>query len=123
LKCLSADYFDDRHFLRDIGSIRFLDFSNLNNNLAEFLLEMGFNDDEVRRCRVSEPINSNALTKEHRDSLWTPLAVQYVAQNDQYLFAMLRALGFGPWRLPLDVCFDTPVRLDDFYPLGSSKPI
>jgi hypothetical protein len=91
----SDDYVGSGEFLRDMIPLTLLRQDRLREGLAAFLQDHGFTAPELRICLTHKQINVTAARSQPRQSLWTAKALDYVAHDERYLFAMLTRLGLA----------------------------
>lgn len=88
---LSRDYILGGHFKKDICNVTFLRNENLNEELAMFLSEHGFSQDELDFIRSHQKVNAtkNESSKSHMDQH----LVDFVNEYEWVMLEILAALG------------------------------
>ncbi len=91
---LSEKYIQSGDFRADMIDTHFLRQERLNDDLAEFLSDRGFDAEDVQLCRDHDRVNVTVnVTVDH--AVWTRWALDYFARRERYLLSMLDALGFA----------------------------
>lgn len=111
---LTPDYLESSDaYENDIADIIFLKQDNLNEELAQFLIRMGYTQEEAELCRTFRRVNVTPNKCSDRNTLWTTKAIHYVQHNERFLFRMLANRGItfprpeivdGRW----EICTKTP---------------
>ncbi len=82
---LSDNYLDSDK-LYDMAEITFLRQENLNDDLASFLYNFGYSNEEVQYVRLRDRINVTEEKILDRNSLWTSNAIDYISSNERLIF-------------------------------------
>lgn len=94
LENLSATYLNSNSlYKRDFPEISFLKQENLNEDLANFLMEYGFSKAEIKSVLNYDRVNKTSYSKKDITSIWTPKAINYVKEKEIFLFKVLHGLG------------------------------
>lgn len=95
LKNLTDEYLDSVEAITDMAEITFLRQERLNEDLADFLSEMGYTNEEVDYARSREKVNVTPPQNSDRNALWTPGSLDYVRRKERMIFRLLGIKGIS----------------------------
>jgi hypothetical protein len=75
---ISDEYIDSDQIFEDVADIKFLRQENLNEELADFLQQTGYSQEEVEYARLRNKVNETPKRSLHRNQLWTKKALDYI---------------------------------------------
>lgn len=90
---LTDAYLDSEQVFEDLAPITFLKQEDLNRQLADFLLQKGYSQEEADYVIAREPVNVTPEKVSDAGSLWTPQALDYVEHHERMIFRILAARG------------------------------
>lgn len=94
LSKITEEYIDsDIAYIKDMGNVHFLTQENLNDQLSTFLEKNGFSEEEVAFARNYDRVNTTKPLFKDRDNLWTEKALNYVEENERFIFKILNDKG------------------------------
>lgn len=94
LEHMTSEYLlSETMFLKDMPAITFLRNDHLNNDLADFFISKGFDEEAVRFIRSHQRINISKFDQDN-DNIWTASSLQAIEESEKFLFLMLKVLGF-----------------------------
>jgi hypothetical protein len=96
----SDAYVDQRLFETEMAPITFLRQDRLNEDLAKFLSQFGFDEGEIGFCLTHPKVNETVQRASNRAELWTEWARCHVNERERLLLKMLAKLGH---------CFKEPI--------------
>lgn len=89
LENISDEYLDSDDIFHDLAPIRFLRQEYLNEDLANFLQDKGFSEEEVELVRSRERINVTDSDVKDKVDLWTPDSIDYIRYFDRMIFRIM----------------------------------
>ncbi len=93
LEHLTDEYLDSDRIFDDMADIVFLRQESLNDDLSNFLLNIGFTNEETAYVQSRERVNITKASHPNRDILWTPRSLTYIRENERMLFRILESKG------------------------------
>lgn len=93
LNNLSDAYLDSGEIFKDMADIHFLRQEQLNDDLASFLENVGYSQEEVQYVRERERVHVTQGQSLDRNKLWTPASIAYIRDKERTLFRLLEAKG------------------------------
>lgn len=95
IRNINNNYVDSEEYKNDIANIFFLRQECLNNDLYEFLKNMGYNRDDVDFVNSYKKVNVSLSDNLISQELLTEKAKIYITNKERLLFRMLDDLGFN----------------------------
>jgi hypothetical protein len=88
LRRIDADYIAERKYLEDMGKVTFLHQESLNRELFEFLLRVGYREEDVAFVATADRVNVTPLRRAATDvqTFYTEELVERVLHEDSLVF-------------------------------------
>jgi len=93
LKNLDEKYIASDQFKEDIGDVTFLRQESLKGDLTDFLASANFSKAECDIVRNYKRVNTTKSKDNSTDKIWTAKAIDYLKDNEAFLFRMLEYFG------------------------------
>ncbi|WP_207426496.1 hypothetical protein [Pedobacter sp. SYSU D00535] len=90
---LDERYLSSQDYVNDLGEIHFLRQESLAEDLVALLATEGFTSDEFNFIKNHRKVNKTRQRYVDRTSLWTEKALEYVEENESFLFRILKNKG------------------------------
>lgn len=95
LENLTDDYLDAPQVVNDLADITFLRQENLNEDLANFLANFKYSDDEINYVKTRARVNVTKTKTPSDRVLWTQNSIEYVQRRERMLFRLLEMKGIA----------------------------
>lgn len=93
LMVLDEEYIRSDQFIRDMPDITFLRTESLNQDIYDFVLDQGYNADDLAFILNHESVNVTKGRSNDRNTLWTEMSLRHVQQRERLLFKILNHHG------------------------------
>ncbi|NND51913.1 MAG: hypothetical protein HKN54_05875 [Flavobacteriaceae bacterium] len=89
LNSIDEHYIASEDFKKDLADIRFIDQANLNNELFQFLKDLGYKERRIKFILDGQPINKSTPAGKTRDDYFTEELYKEVQSKEKLLFKIL----------------------------------
>ena len=88
LREMDAKYLTEKKYLEDRYNVHFLDQGNLNNDLYDFLLQMGYEKNRIEYILDAPKINNSTPKDKGVDDYFTPDLKEIIFKKEALLFEL-----------------------------------